>query len=209
MKKPSPLEGLARILNSAQPPCSPAQVRASLLMRAYVFGKDWGSRGVSPEVIALVVDGMEVVEIANLLNLEKRTVATMLFRADYLLRGQFFDAVVHYHFGDADSALQCMRALGYSSYRQLPVELYDRFKVCRDHYELADCEAELQFLSEYSLARLLNPVSIDQNKVSYLLFLLSSRDPALRMDRARVEQRLVEAGEPSGWDRQSNLAALE
>lgn len=190
MKKPSPLEGLARILNFAQPPCSPAKVKASMLMRAYVFGKDWGSRGVSPEIIALAVDGMESLEIANLLNLEKLTVDTMLFRADNELRGEFFNSVVHYHFGDADSALQCMRELGYSSHRQLPVELYDHFQAHPGQYELNDCEAELRFLSQHSLVGLRNQAGVDRNKVSFLLYLLSSRDPAFSVERFRVTQRL-------------------
>jgi hypothetical protein len=194
MKKPSPLMCFAHVLrNSSLQPCSPAQIKALLLMRAYVYGKDWRNKAVSPEVIALVLEGKEVVEIANLLDLEKRTVATMLFRADNLLRGDFFDALVHYQFGDAESALQGMQEMGYSSHRQLPVELYDHFPVCLDHYELGDCEAELRFLSNYSLSRLNNRVGVDRARVSHILAVLSSEDPALSVERFLIAQRLGEA----------------
>lgn len=209
MKKPSPIYALAHTLNFGLSPCSSTQIEALMLMKAYVLGKDWRKNGVFPAVVAELLDGKEIVEIANLLNLEKRQVEAMIFRIDNALRGDFSDALFHYISGDAQSALQSVKALGFSPNRQLPVELYAYFQPRKGAYALEECAAEFNYVASFSLAHLNMPIGVDREKVNHILGILHSDDPSDMPDRFRLAQRLGEATRPYGWDHPGEPSAEE
>lgn len=211
MKKPSPILGFAHHLNFGLSPCTSTQIEALMLMKAHVLGMDWRKIGVFPAVVAEVLDGKEIIEIANQLNMEKRQVEAMIFRVDNVLRGGFFfDALFHYLSGDAKSAVQCMAALGFSPNRQLPVELYAYFQPHKGSYALEECEAEFNYVASYSLSHMMNmPTGVDRQKIAHVLALLHSVEPNDMPDRFRLTQRLGEASRPYGWDHLGEPTAKE
>ncbi|PAD76369.1 hypothetical protein [Paenibacillus campinasensis] len=194
MRKPNALEALAYALHSAGRKGTLTSEKLDVLARleAHVLGIDWRKDGALLPVVKLALMGKSTQDITEQLDMDLDEVERMLFRTNQQLHGKFTVALAHYFAGDYPPALHALSELGYSDFRFLPAEVYQRYSPKRGQIDLEECETELRFLASLSLARLHRETEPKREKVEHLLALFHSVDPRDRSERAQLFTALDE-----------------